>query len=125
MLGIYLMQFFGATGPSLTALVARNTGGSTKKSVSYAIVYTGWAVGNAVAPLLFTEQGAPRYTGTLKFHLGLYLIWVAVAFGLRGVLIRRQKEKEEEQSGGEREGEGQRVRGDLTDRLDPGFKYSF
>lgn len=122
MIAIYLMQFFGATGPSLTALVARNTAGSTKKSVSYAIVYTGWAVGNGVAPLLFREEGAPRYLGTLRVHLGLYVIWVGIALILRGVLQRRQKEK----------GDGRRLEareeflgvvGDLTDTDDPRFEY--
>lgn len=123
MLAIYFMQAFSATGPSLTALIARNTAGSTKKSVSFAIVYTGWAVGCGVAPLLFREEWAPRYLGSLRIHLGLYVVWVGVALVLRQVLRRRIKGKEVEKMMAEGV-DGRRIKGDLTDREDPDFQYS-
>jgi hypothetical protein len=124
---IYLMQFFGATGPSLTALVARNTAGSTKKSVSYAIVYTGWAVGNGVAPLLFTQAGAPRYIGTLRLHLALYVVWVGVALSLRWAIGRRRAEKRSlalRAGTGDGQDGPQPISGDLTDRQDRRFQYA-
>lgn len=126
------MQSFSAAAPSLNALLARNVKGSTKKSVSYAIVFTGWGLGNALAPLLFRDGWAPRYVQTLKVHLAIYGVWVGVALVLRWVLIRRRDEKLNGYGvlgGGtgvtpsvpSRHGDNPL---DLTDRQDPGSVYS-
>lgn len=120
-LAMYATQSFQAIGPALFVLAARNTAGATKKSISYAIVYTGWGVGNALSPQLFREEWAPRYVPALKLHLGLYAAWIGVALILRGVLRARQRAKER----GLERGEGlSGVRGDITDRRDPYFEYS-
>lgn len=67
----YAMQVFQACNPAIFLMLSRNSAGQTKKSVTYAITYIGWAGGNACAPQLFKSYWAPRYSNSLYIHIGL------------------------------------------------------
>lgn len=67
----YLMQIFQACNPAIFLMLSRNSAGHTKRSITYAVTYIGWAGGNAAAPQLFQSKWAPRYNPSLEIHLGL------------------------------------------------------
>lgn len=54
----------------------------------------GWAAGNAVGPLLFQSQWAPRYTNTLYIHVALYCLYMANALGIRYFLKKRNETRD-------------------------------
>ncbi|KAK1926885.1 major facilitator superfamily domain-containing protein [Papiliotrema laurentii] len=119
----YAMQFFQACNPSIFLMLARNSAGQTKKSITYAVTYIGWAGGNAIAPQIFQAVWAPRYLHSLEIHLALYGVFILTCLYTRWMLIRRNKQKEAAQA---LEGTGTNALAfeDLTDRQNPDFRYS-
>lgn len=67
----YCMQVFQAANPAIFLMLSRNSAGQTKKSITYAVTYIGWAGGNAIAPQIFQSRWAPRYLTSLEIHMAL------------------------------------------------------
>lgn len=67
----YCLQVFQACNPAIFLMLSRNSAGQTKKSITYAVTYIGWAGGNAIAPQIFQSKWAPRYLHSLEIHLAL------------------------------------------------------
>lgn len=67
----YLMQVFQACNPAIFLMLSRNSAGQTKKSITYAVTYIGWAGGNAIAPQIFQSRWAPRFLTSLEIHMAL------------------------------------------------------
>jgi hypothetical protein len=64
----YMMQALGATNPAAFLMLSRNSAGQTKKSITYAVTYIGWAGGNAAAPQVRLRSMIPGWlTETLSF----------------------------------------------------------
>ena len=99
-------------------MLARNSAGQTKKSITYAVTYIGWAGGNAVAPQIFQAKWKPRYLNSLYIHLGLcrcilaFLhlfewelqrlipdgVFIITVLYTRWMLVKRNKKKEAAQA---------------------------
>lgn len=63
MVGLYfLYAYFGPYVVGI-GLAQANTAGHTKKTVVFAILYVGYAVGNLIGPQTFRESQAPEYVG--------------------------------------------------------------
>lgn len=52
-------------------MLSRNCAGQSKRSITYAMTYIGWAGGNAIAPQIFQSRWAPRYVNSLYIHIAL------------------------------------------------------
>jgi sugar phosphate permease len=118
----YCMQVFQAVNPAIFLMLSRNSAGQTKKSVTYAVTYIGWAGGNACAPQLFQARWAPRYITSLYIHLALYACFILVVLATRWLLVRRNKAKIAAQ--GEDKPDNSLAFEDLTDLQNPDFRYS-
>ena len=72
MVGLYLVYtYFGPYVVGIS-LAQANTAGNTKKNVSFAILYIGYAVGNLIGPQTFRASQAPAYTGGVIAMLCCY-----------------------------------------------------
>lgn len=60
------------------SLAQANTSGNTKKSVSFSILYIGYAVGNLIGPQTFRANQAPAYTGGVVAMLVSYCVCIAL-----------------------------------------------
>ncbi|ODN77029.1 hypothetical protein L202_05573 [Cryptococcus amylolentus CBS 6039] len=125
----YVMQFFGACYPATLMLLARNSAGQTKKSITYAVTFIGWAGGNAISTQIFQSKWSPRYFNALYIHLALYGGFIITALLTRMLLARRNKKniqgiEARKAAEGECYLENARAFEDLTDRQNPDFIYS-
>ncbi|ORY31060.1 major facilitator superfamily domain-containing protein [Naematelia encephala] len=128
----YIMQCFQACNPAIFLMLSRNSAGQTKKSITYAVTYVGWAGGNAVAPQIFQSVWAPRYIHSLEIHIALYGCFIITCLITRLLLVRRNKQKTLAQSHDNSETLGSGVTPyanlhafeDLTDLENPDFRYS-
>ncbi|WVR03573.1 hypothetical protein IAU60_000565 [Kwoniella sp. DSM 27419] len=118
----YAMQFFQACNPCIFLMLSRNSAGQTKKSITYAVTYVGWAGGNAIASQIFQAAWAPRYLNSLYIHLGLYGGFIITCLITRLLLVRRNSQKEKALDGGVNM--NMRAFEDLTDLENPEFRYS-
>ncbi|RSH86801.1 uncharacterized protein EHS24_005074 [Apiotrichum porosum] len=123
----YIMQIYGACYPAILMLLARNSAGHTKRSITYAITFCGWASGNAAAPQLFNSRWAPRYFNSLYIHLGCYACFIGMALLTRQILSTRNSKKIAAAEAKELvEGRGLanlHAFEDLTDIQNPDFRY--
>lgn len=111
-----------STSISVALTDIQNIAGQTKKSIAYATTFMAWGAGNAVSPQLLWNTWAPRYVNTLYIHLGLYAVYIPLAFATRTMLIRRNAAKLKA-----RQGEPEQnlhAFEDLTDIQNPDYKYS-
>lgn len=58
------------------SLAQANTAGHTKKTVVFAILYIGYAVGNLIGPQTFRADQAPKYTGGFVAMIACYCICI-------------------------------------------------
>ncbi|KAM0418805.1 hypothetical protein ACHAPT_012246 [Fusarium lateritium] len=63
MVGLYLLYTYFGPYVIGIGLAQANTAGHTKKSVVFAILYIGYAVGNLIGPQTFRANQAPSYIG--------------------------------------------------------------
>jgi ACS family allantoate permease-like MFS transporter len=81
MVGLYLLYtYFGPYVVGIS-LAQANTAGQTKKSVVYAILYIGYAVGNLIGPQTFRASQAPAYTGGTVAMLICYCVGIGLLSG--------------------------------------------
>ncbi|WOO79996.1 putative transporter [Vanrija pseudolonga] len=118
---LYMLQIFQANNPAIFLMLSRNSAGQTKKSVTYAITYMGWAGGNAVSPQLFQARWAPRYLHSMYIHLALYGSFISLCLLTRWLLVHRNNKKIAEQ--GPDGPKNERAFDDLTDIQNPDFRY--
>lgn len=78
MVGLYfLYAYFGPYVVGI-GLAQANTAGHTKKTVVFAILYIGYAVGNLVGPQTFRANQAPEYVGGTTSMLVCYCICIVL-----------------------------------------------
>jgi ACS family allantoate permease-like MFS transporter len=81
MVGLYLLYtYFGPYVVGIS-LAQANTAGQTKKTVVYAILYIGYAIGNLIGPQTFQASQAPAYTGGTVAMLICYCVGIALIAG--------------------------------------------
>ncbi|KAH8812533.1 major facilitator superfamily domain-containing protein [Xylogone sp. PMI_703] len=78
MVGLYLLYTY--FGPYVVGigLGQANTSGHTKKTVVFAILYIGYAVGNLIGPQTFRASQAPAYTGGTIAMIVCYAVCAAL-----------------------------------------------
>lgn len=78
MVGLYfLYAYFGPYVVGI-GLAQANTAGHTKKTVVFAILYIGYAVGNLIGPQTFRANQAPEYIGGTISMLVCYCICIVL-----------------------------------------------
>ncbi|KII87313.1 hypothetical protein PLICRDRAFT_251321 [Plicaturopsis crispa FD-325 SS-3] len=84
-----LFLVFTYWGPYIvvSAIVFANTGGYTKKTVTYAVGYLGYATGNLIGPQTFKAEQAPEYQGGVIAMLTCYCAAI-VLIGVYGLYCR-------------------------------------
>ncbi|PVH79121.1 MFS general substrate transporter [Cadophora sp. DSE1049] len=92
MVGLYLLYtYFGPYVVGIS-LAQANTAGHTKKTVVFAILYIGYAVGNLIGPQTFRASQAPEYIGGFTAMIVCYCVCIGL-MGLYWALAARQNKR--------------------------------
>ncbi|KAB2574374.1 Allantoate permease [Lasiodiplodia theobromae] len=120
MVGIYLLYTY--FGPYVVGigLAQANTAGNTKKTVVFAILYIGYAVGNLIGPQTFRADQAPAYTGGVVAMIVCYCVCIGLICAY-WALCASQNKRAEAMAANE---EILEVLLDQTDFEQKGFKYT-
>lgn len=124
MVGIYLLYTY--FGPYVVGigLAQANTAGSTKKTVVFAILYIGYAVGNLIGPQTFRANQAPAYTGGVVAMIVCYCVCIVLVCLYWALCVWKNKSVA---PAGERRMSAAEVMDDLMDQTDfeqEGFRYT-
>ncbi|KAK5062819.1 hypothetical protein LTR84_004894 [Exophiala bonariae] len=97
--GIRLFGFlcYFAFVPGLTislSLIASNTAGFTKKSVSSALFTVSYCVGNIVGPFTFQLKDAPKYTSGYNGVIGCFVAALVFAIILLLLILRENRQRD-------------------------------
>lgn len=114
--GYYIVGAYVCSLVLALQMPATNLGGYTKRSTGVALVFLAYCAGNVIGPHAFLASEAPIYQTGCKVILACASAQAALAIGLRVLLMRRNKKRDEtaanEGSGGLSE---QDELADLTD----------
>jgi ACS family allantoate permease-like MFS transporter len=104
------------------SLAQANTAGHTKKTVVFAILYIGYAVGNLIGPQTFRASQAPAYTGGFTAMIVCYCVCIGLMAMYWALSVMQNRRIDSSEISTERE----LVDGfmDLTDQQQEGFKYT-
>ncbi|KAL4809557.1 major facilitator superfamily domain-containing protein [Aspergillus unguis] len=120
----WLASCISASMSVLLSLIASNTKGNTKRSVTNAMFFIGYCAGCIASPQLWTHK--PRYTEGLITALVTWGLLIAVTVVYSALCVwenaKRDKVVTGVEEGGERKHENE---GDLTDKQDRAFRYSW
>lgn len=124
MVGIYLLYTY--FGPYVVGigLAQANTAGNTKKTVVFAILYIGYAVGNLIGPQTFRANQAPAYTGGVIAMIVCYCVCIVLVCLYWALCAWKNKSVA---PAGERRMSAAEVMDDLMDQTDfeqEGFRYT-
>ncbi|KAF2679373.1 MFS general substrate transporter [Lentithecium fluviatile CBS 122367] len=124
MVGIYLLYTY--FGPYVVGigLAQANTAGNTKKTVVFAILYIGYAVGNLIGPQTFRADQAPAYTGGVVAMIVCYCVCIGLICLYWALCVWKNKRIAAD---GEQRGSVAEIMDDLKDQTDfeqDGFKYT-
>ncbi|KAJ1039733.1 hypothetical protein NDA10_007286 [Ustilago hordei] len=130
--GYYLLPIFGAPFVLMLSLSTANVAGATKQSITSAIVFAGYNVGNIVAPYLTLASEAPiHYRTTFLAIITCMAITIALTLILDAGLwwqnkTRRQRRESEGKSKQEvEEIKKKAILEDWTDWENPYFEYAY
>ncbi|EKG13966.1 Major facilitator superfamily [Macrophomina phaseolina MS6] len=124
MVGVYLLYTY--FGPYVVGigLAQANTAGNTKKTVVFAILYIGYAVGNLIGPQTFRANQAPEYTGGVVAMIVCYCVCIGLICAYWGVCVYQNKRSGATEARVETNEEAIELLMDLTDFEQKGFKYT-
>ncbi|EXJ79503.1 hypothetical protein A1O1_08767 [Capronia coronata CBS 617.96] len=124
--GFYLTGFSNAVLPLQFALMNSNTAGQTKRSITNAIMFLGYATGFIIGPQFFLSSEAPIYPTGFKTMLITFTLLTVAPVGLFVYLtwLNKQKQKHLIQAGGEHVYAHNEEFLDLTDKEQVHFRYS-
>ncbi|RDL33049.1 Uncharacterized protein BP5553_08488 [Venustampulla echinocandica] len=121
MVGLYLMYtYFGPYVVGIS-LAQANTAGHTKKTVVFAILYIGYAVGNLIGPQTFRESQAPAYTGGFIAMIACYCVCIGLMALYWALAVMQNRKIDAQESTGADLLDGFT---DLTDQQQEGFRYT-
>lgn len=109
------------------SLQTANTAGYTKKVVTTAMLFVGYAAGNIAGPFFYLTDQAPRYT------LGIWSMIVSNLIGIVAIMLlwylmwreNKQRDIEQDLLPGGMAGRDPNAFTDLTDRENSNFRYMF
>ncbi|KAJ1017756.1 hypothetical protein NDA16_005075 [Ustilago loliicola] len=130
--GYYLLPIFGAPFVLMLSLSTANVAGATKQSITSAMVFAGYNVGNIVAPYLTIASEAPIHYRTTFVAI---ITCMAITIGLTVLLdvglwwqnkSRRERRERERKSKNEvEEIKKKAILEDWTDWENPYFEYAY
>lgn len=130
--GYYLLPIFGAPFVLMLSLSTANIAGSTKQSITAAMVFIGYNVGNIVAPYLVIASEAPiHYRRTFVAVITTMAITIALTvlldLGLWWQNKQRRLRREQEGKSKEEMDEIKKraILEDWTDWQNPYFEYAY
>ncbi|PLB45830.1 MFS general substrate transporter [Aspergillus steynii IBT 23096] len=106
----------------LLSLSASNVKGNTKRAVVNTLFFIGYCVGCIASPQLWTKK--PRYFEGVVTSMVTWCLLFVVMGVYWGLCVRENKARDEKASRGEVD-ESTGVEGDVTDKQDRGFRYSY
>ncbi|KAJ2980994.1 hypothetical protein NQ176_g2309 [Zarea fungicola] len=95
--GLWLSTMLAPLLPLLLSFCASNTAGFTKKSITLAMMFVGYCVGNFVGPQFFISTEAPGYKTAWDAILSCFAICLAMPIGMRIYLMLVNKRRDESQ----------------------------
>ncbi|EOD45618.1 putative allantoate permease protein [Neofusicoccum parvum UCRNP2] len=124
MVGIYLLYTY--FGPYVVGigLAQANTAGNTKKTVVFAVLYIGYAVGNLIGPQTFRANQAPEYTGGVVAMIVCYCVCIGLICAYWAVCAFNNKRSDEQEVHAETNEEAIELLLDQTDFEQKGFRYT-
>ncbi|KAF2104482.1 MFS general substrate transporter [Rhizodiscina lignyota] len=124
--GFCITGFSNTALPLQFSLVSSNIAGHTKRSVSNAVMFLGYATGFIIGPQFFLQSESPRYPTGFKTMMITFAISCIAPLCLWGylTLLNRRKEARLVESGGENVYARNEEFLDLTDREQIHFRYS-
>ncbi|EXJ86629.1 hypothetical protein A1O3_03582 [Capronia epimyces CBS 606.96] len=125
--GIFLLGPFASSIPVSLSLITSNVGGITKKATVSAMLFIAYCTGNIIGPQLFLTRESPTYpTGLRGVLVGFSLaIFFLVLLYIYYTFENRRRDRK---YGPAPEGPDEYVAEELinlTDRQNPGFRYTF
>lgn len=114
--GYYICGSFVASLVLSLQMPATNLGGYTKRTTATAIVFAAYCAGNVVGPHAFLDAEKPTYSTGCKLILACSAAQMTIALGLRLLLTRRNKRRDQA-NGSQREEDTvlDEISADLTD----------
>ncbi|KAL2824884.1 major facilitator superfamily domain-containing protein [Aspergillus cavernicola] len=122
--GYYIVGAYVCSLVLALQMPATNLGGYTKRVTSVALVFLAYCAGNIIGPHAFLAEEAPIYQTGCRVILACSSAQAVLAVGLRVLLMRRNKSRDEAVAAAAANGaaEGEDLT-DLTDFENPRFRY--
>lgn len=130
LVALWLCYFQGLGFSMSLTMVSSNIAGYTKKTLTGAILFTGYCVGNIISPQLFRDSEAPTYSsayvGMLVGYCIKLLMVVILYIYMWAVNVRRDRQLAANGGLSDEEEKAAIERGmhDMTELDNPGFRYS-
>lgn len=124
LMGYYISGSYVASLVLALQMPATNLGGYTKRTTSSALVFLAYCAGNIIGPHAFLDEESPTYPTGCKLIIACAAAQMCVALGLRALLARRNKKRDEAAAATEGTTDETSYDGaDLTDFENPLFRY--
>ncbi|KAJ5034979.1 uncharacterized protein L3040_008246 [Drepanopeziza brunnea f. sp. 'multigermtubi'] len=125
--GYYIVGSYVASLVLALQMPATNLGGYTKRTTGVAIVFMTYCLGNIIGPHAFIARESPRYPTGCKVILACSVSQFALAFGLRLLLVARNKTRDAAAPAGSNTDSTavEEAGHDLTDFENPNFRYVY
>lgn len=121
--GFYLISIFATTLVMILTLMASNTAGYTKKALTSGLVWAAYCASNGVAPLLvFGPEVADHYPTTFKIIISM-MSMTFVLLGLFRFYVLQINKKRDEVQQVEKNDADRTAFMDMTDKVNPNFRY--
>ncbi|OWZ49238.1 allantoate permease [Cryptococcus neoformans] len=121
----YITGFYNAPYVMSLALMASNTAGTTKKSVTSAIIWMSYCGGNIAGPFFYRSKDAPTYQFGTAALLTCFSLQVVLALLFRVYLLHLNRQKELAFEPSEHDESAQHAFADLTDKQNTDFRYTY
>jgi hypothetical protein len=107
----------------ILTLMASNTAGYTKKALTSGLVWAAYCASNGIAPLLvFGPEVGAHYPTTFKIVISM-MFMTFVLLGLFRVYVLRINKKRDEIKRVEKTDADRTAFMDMTDKVNPNFRY--
>ncbi|CAI7570813.1 unnamed protein product [Penicillium crustosum] len=122
LLGVYFLGSFGGAYVTLMIIQVANTAGYTKRAFTSAGIFIAYSVGNVIGPLMFMSDDAPRYISGWTIVVVTQSTAAVLTLLYRILCVRENNRRDKT---GIMESYDHAFDDDLTDRMNPQFRYVY
>ncbi|KAF2099177.1 MFS transporter [Rhizodiscina lignyota] len=122
LVAVYLIPVYGGCVSMCFPLNLANCAGYTKRTVYSAGAFVAYCLGNIAGPLSYRPQDAPDYVPAFIFQVVSTIVTSFLLFAYRYLCIRENRKRD---AAGILEGFDHAYEDNLTDRLNPQFRYTY